>query len=103
MLRSTPPSLTRSATKMFDDATLAAYDELAPLDPPTDTQNAQRRLPLRLGGRNIRSQQTLADFKVAKLDFIREAAIANYCPQTPHVHSMKAFKVSVGEQSICKF
>ena len=52
----TPPNLVRSATRMFDDAPLTAYEKLAPFDPMTGSQKAQCRLPLRLGGRGLRGR-----------------------------------------------
>jgi len=60
LLRSNPPASTATAAKAFDAALLRAYTELAQLDPLAPDQEAQCRLPLRLGGRGLRSQQDLA-------------------------------------------
>ena len=60
LLRSSPPASTEAAAGVFDAALLEAYVKLAELDPLTDEQAAQCRLPLRLGGRGLRSQQRLA-------------------------------------------
>ena len=58
-LRSNPPATTAAALA-FDAALLEAYTELAQLDPLAPDQEAQCRLPLRLGGRGLRSQHDLA-------------------------------------------
>ena len=60
LLRSNPPACTRHAAAAFDAALLQAYEELAGLDPLATTQAMQCRLPLRLGGRGLRSQEELA-------------------------------------------
>jgi hypothetical protein len=60
LLRSTPPSTTKSAARVFDTALLKCYEELAELDPLTAEQALQCSLPLRLGGRGLRSQEQLA-------------------------------------------
>ena len=60
LLRSTPPEKVQAAAGAFDTAVLEAYEKLANLDPLTDHQRAQCRLPLRLGGRGLRSQLLLA-------------------------------------------
>ena len=59
-LRTTPPSCSREAARRFDEATLESYEALASLDPLTDQQKAQCRLPPRLGGRGLRSQEQAA-------------------------------------------
>ena len=60
LLRSTPPEKVHAAAGAFDTAVLEAYEKLANLDPLTDHQRTQCRLPLRLGGRGLRSQLRLA-------------------------------------------
>ena len=60
LLRTTPPQVVRSAAAEFDDALLAAYEEVAKLDPLTADQRYQCQLPIRLGGRGLRSQHSLA-------------------------------------------
>ena len=65
MLRSTPPASTEAAASAFDRAVLEAYTKLAHLDPLTAEQATQCRLPLRLGGRGLKSQQQLAPAAMA--------------------------------------
>ena len=60
LLRSNRPATTATAALAFDAALLKAYTELAQLDPLAPDQEAQCRLPLRLGGRGLRSQHDLA-------------------------------------------
>ena len=60
LLRSTPPAQTLAAAKAFDAALLHAYETLAALDPLTTDQALQCQLPLRHGGRGLRSQERLA-------------------------------------------
>ena len=59
-LRSSPLADSRAAAAAYDEAVLEAYRELARLDPLQAGQQAQCRLPLRLGGRGFRSQAELA-------------------------------------------
>ena len=49
-----------AAACLFDEEVLAAYEKLAGLDPLTADEQAQCRLPLRFGGRGLRSQERLA-------------------------------------------
>jgi len=60
LLRTTPPRLVQGAARAFDEALLKGYEDLAGLDPLTEVQQLQCRLPLRLGGRGFRSQEQLA-------------------------------------------
>ncbi len=60
LLRSTPPASVREAARSYDAALLQAYEELAALDPLTAAQTLQCQLPLRRGGRGLRSQERLA-------------------------------------------
>ncbi len=60
LLRTTPPVRVRKAARTYDDALVAAYEKLASLDPLAEDQKEQCRLPLRLGGRGLRQQETLA-------------------------------------------
>ena len=60
LLRTTPPASCAKAAAAFDEALLEAYQRLTRLDPLTAPQRAQCRLPLRLGGRGLRSQEQLA-------------------------------------------
>ena len=60
LLRSNPPARTAAAARRFDEALLKAYEDLASLDPLTPEEQAQVRLPLRLGGRGLRGQEQLA-------------------------------------------
>ena len=60
LLRSTPPPLVREAARAYDAAVLKCYEDLAELDPLTDEQKLRCGLPLRLGGRGLRSQEQLA-------------------------------------------
>ena len=57
LLRSNPPAYTQRAAAAFDKAVFEAYEELVELDPLTVAQAMQCRLPLRLGGRGLRSQE----------------------------------------------
>ena len=60
LLRTSPPAASEAAAAAYDEALLAAYEEHAELDPLTELQQAQCRLPLRTGGRGLRSQRQLA-------------------------------------------
>jgi len=60
LLRSNPPAQTQLAGRNFDAAVLKAYEALTELDPLTAAQATQCALPLRLGGRGLRSQERLA-------------------------------------------
>ena len=60
LLRSTPPATVREAARAYDAALLTCYEVLTELDPLTEAQALQSRLPLRLGGRGLRSQEQLA-------------------------------------------
>ena len=60
LLRTNAPATSEAAAGAYDDALLAAYTELARLDPLTEPEQTQCRLPLRLGGRGFRSQRQLA-------------------------------------------
>ena len=60
LLRSNPPATVVSAASRFDKALLEAYVALAALDPLTTEQAAQCQLPVRDGGRGLRSQAQLA-------------------------------------------
>jgi hypothetical protein len=60
LLRSNAPPQTQGAARDFDTAVLHAYETLAALDPLTSEQALQCQLPLRLGGRGLRSQERLA-------------------------------------------
>ncbi len=60
LLRCAPPTTTRAAARAYDAALLKNYEELAELDPLTAAQALQCQLPLRLGGRGLRSQEQLA-------------------------------------------
>ena len=60
LLRSNPPARTEAAAKAFDKSLLQAYVDLAGLDPLSTDQEAQCQLPLRLGGRGLRSQAAVA-------------------------------------------
>ncbi len=60
LLRSTPPQLVREAARTYDAALLKCYEDLAELDPLTCAQALRCRLPLRRGGRGLRSQEQLA-------------------------------------------
>ena len=60
LLRTAPPPTTRPAARVYDAALLKCYEELAELDPLTTEQALQCQLPLRLGGRGLRSQEQLA-------------------------------------------
>jgi len=60
LLRSNPPAQTRAAAHNYDAALLRAYETLAALDPLTVDQAMQCQLPLRFGGRGLRSQEQIA-------------------------------------------
>ena len=60
LLRSTPPGSVREATACFDQAMLDSYAELAALDALSSMEVMQCQLPLRDGGRGLRSQERLA-------------------------------------------
>ena len=60
LLRSNPPTRTTGAARAYDEALLTAYAKLAALDPLTESQQEQCQLPLRSGGRGLRSQERLA-------------------------------------------
>ena len=55
-LRTTPPSATAQACKRFDDAVIASYVRICELAPPSPAQRTQLSLPMRYGGRGLRSQ-----------------------------------------------
>ena len=54
------PTTTRPAAREYDADLQRCYQELAELDPLTTEQALQCQLPLRLGGRGLRSQEQLA-------------------------------------------
>ena len=60
LLRSTPPGSVREAAACFDQAMLDSYAELAALDALSSMEVMQCQLPLRDGGRGLRSQERLA-------------------------------------------
>ena len=60
LLRSTPPSTAREAAVSYDRALLDCYRELAALDAFSPAEASQCQLPLRDGGRGLRSQERLA-------------------------------------------
>ena len=60
LLRCAPPAVTQQAARSYDSALLDSYADLAELDPLTTAQALQCQLPLRLGGRGLRSQEQLA-------------------------------------------
>ena len=60
LLRTTPPASVEPAAIKFDEAVLRCYETVAQLDPLTPPQEAQCRLPLREGGRGLRSQAAAA-------------------------------------------
>ena len=60
LLRSGPPTTTRPAARAYDAALLKSYEELAELDPLTAAQALQCRLPLRFGGRGLRSHEQIS-------------------------------------------
>ena len=60
LLRTTPPSSVKEAAAAFDTAMLKAYESLALLDRLSREEQEQCRLPVRLGGRGLRSQALLA-------------------------------------------
>ena len=60
LLRSTPPASVSQAARAYDSALLDCYRELAALDTLSPPQAAQCQLPLRDGGRGLRSNEALA-------------------------------------------
>ena len=60
LLRCNPPDTVAEPARSFDTALLKAYETLADLDPLSADQKVQCQLPLRLGGRGLRSQERLA-------------------------------------------
>ena len=60
LLRSVPPCTVLPAAEMYDHAVLDCYRELADLDAFSPAETAQCQLPLRSGGRGLRSQARLA-------------------------------------------
>ena len=60
LLRSTPPSSVLNVAERYDKAVLECYREVAGLDAPSPAEAAQCQLPLRNGGRGLRSQARLA-------------------------------------------
>ena len=60
LLRTIPPQDVEGMAAKFDDAILAAYEQITRLDPLTEDQRLQCQLPLRLSGRGFRSQRALA-------------------------------------------
>ena len=60
LLRCNPPATVLDAARAYDSALLRTYKALAGLDPLTAEQALQCSLPLRLGGRGLRSQEKLA-------------------------------------------
>ena len=60
LLRTIPPDSTANAALIFDEGVLASYETLAGLDPLTRQQRIQCQLPLRCGGRGLRSQAATA-------------------------------------------
>ena len=60
LLRSHPPGTVAAAAQSYDKALLDAYAALTGLDPLSPEQAAQCQLPVRRGGRGLRSQERLA-------------------------------------------
>ena len=60
LLRSIAPSNSRPAASSYDKALLQAHEVITELDPLTDSQVQQVQLPLRAGGRGLRSQEGTA-------------------------------------------
>ena len=60
LLRSNPPEATKQAAAHFDRELLQTYEAIADLDPLSGEQASQCQLPLRLGGRGLRSQESIA-------------------------------------------
>jgi hypothetical protein len=60
LLRCNPPAVVQEAAQTYDKALRDCYEEITALDPLTTEQALQTSLPLRLGGRGLRSQAKLA-------------------------------------------
>ena len=60
MLRSAPPRATQEAARRYDQAILASYVEITGLDDLTEQEALHCQLPMRMGGRGLRSQEKLA-------------------------------------------
>ena len=60
LLRSNPPATVQAAASVYDAALLTADEKLTRLGPLMPEQEVQRRLPMRFGGRGLRSQRNLA-------------------------------------------
>ena len=61
LLRTTPPGAVVEEAEAFDEEVEQAAERVMSLDPLTEEEQAQLRLPFRLGGFGLPSQQALAD------------------------------------------
>ena len=61
MLRSAPPRATQEAARRYDQALLASYVKITGLDDLTEQEALHCQLPMRMGGRGLRSQEKIAN------------------------------------------